>query len=70
VLERGELLDTETGKLLKVAVAPKGEGRYEISGDVNFEVDYHYGRWSGAHFRYFGADVDFRPEQPVLAGTQ
>ena len=70
VLERGELLDSETGKILKVAVADAGEGRYEISGDLTFEVDYRYGRWSGAHFRYFGADVDFRPEPRIVVGTQ
>jgi len=70
VLERGELLDTETGKLLKVAVADQGDGRYEVSGDLNAEVDYRFGHWAGAHFRYFGADVDFLPETPRVAGTQ
>lgn len=71
VLERAELLDTESGKLLKVAVASAGDGRYAVSGDLNVEVDYRYGRWNGAHFHYFGADVDFRPEpRLVIGGTQ
>lgn len=70
VLERGELLDSESGKILKVAVAPTGDGRYEVSGDLTLEVDYRYGRWSGAHFRYFGADVDFRPEPRIVVGAQ
>ena len=70
VLERGEWLDSETGKILKVAVEPAGDGRYEVSGDLSFEVDYRDGRWNGAHFRYFGADVDFRPEPRVVVGTQ
>ena len=71
VLERGELLDTESGKILKVAVAPAGDGRYTVSGDLNIEVDYRYGRWNGAHFHYFGSDVDFRPEQyRTVGGTQ
>lgn len=70
VLDRGELLDTESGKLLKVAVSQSSDGRYEVSGDLNAEVEYRFGRWSGAHFHYFGADIDFRPETPRLAGTQ
>ena len=70
VLERGELLDTESGKLLKVAVTSPGGGRYDVSGDLNVEVDYRSGRWDGAHFRYFGADVDFLPESGVIVGTK
>lgn len=71
VLDRSELLDTETGKLIKVAVASHGDGRYTVSGDLNAEVDYRFGHWSGAHFHYFGADIDFRPDQPLMVqGTQ
>ena len=70
VLERGELLDSESGKILKVAVESEGEGRYEVSGDLTLEVDYRHGRWNGAHFRYFGADVDFRPEPKVEVGAR
>jgi hypothetical protein len=70
VLDRGELLDTESGKLLKVAVSSSGDGHYAVSGDLNAEVDYRFGHWSGAHFHYFGADIDFRPETHSIAGTQ
>lgn len=70
VLDRGELLDSETGKLLKVAAASSGDGHYAVSGDLTVEVDYRFGHWSGAHFHYFGADIDIRPETRSLAGAQ
>ena len=62
VLGQRELLDTETGKTVKVQVAQLADGRYQMSGDLHLLVDYRAGRWSGLHFHYFGADVDFRPD--------
>jgi hypothetical protein len=41
-----------------------------VTGDLNAVVDYRFGRWAGAHFRYFGANVDFLPDSHRLAGTQ
>jgi hypothetical protein len=71
VLDRRELLDSESGKLLKVAVSSHGDGRYSVSGDLNAEVDYRFGRWAGAHFHYFGAEIDIRPEEPLMVeGTR
>ena len=70
VLDRGELLDTESGKTLKVAVSRLSDGRYDVSGDLSVQLDYRDGRWSGVRFRYFGADVDFRPDQSMVMRAQ
>lgn len=70
VLTQDELLDTESGKTLKVTTTPTGDGRYEVSGDLNIEVDYRTGRWNGTRFHYFGTDVEFRPEPRIVVGTQ
>ena len=69
ILERRELLDTESGKMVKVKVAQVSDGRYQMSGDLHLMVDYRAGRWNGLQFHYFGADVEFRPNQPVILGT-
>jgi hypothetical protein len=69
ILEQRELLDTESGKTVKVQVAQTSEGHYKMSGDMHLLVDYNSGRWSGLQFHYFGADVEFRPDQPVALGT-
>lgn len=62
VLGRRELLDSESGRTLKVQVAQLSDGRYQMSGDLSVLVDYRSGHWDGLHFRYFGSDVDFRPD--------
>ena len=66
VLERNELLDTESGKTLKVTVTRQPDGRYDVSGDIDLQVDYRSGRWNGLKFRYIGADVEFRPDQRMV----
>ena len=62
VLGQRELLDTETGRVLKVQVAQLSNGSYQMSGDVSLLVDYRSGHWDGLHFHYFGSDIDFRPD--------
>ncbi len=69
VLVRRELLDTETGRTLKVQVAQLSDGRYQMSGDLQMLVDYRSGHWDGLHFRYFGSNVDFRPERQTAMGS-
>jgi hypothetical protein len=60
VLAKREVIDNQSGKLLKVSIKPLSEGRYDVTGDVNFEVDYRQGRWAGLRFKYIGADVDYQ----------
>jgi hypothetical protein len=67
VLGQRQLLDTESGRTLKVRVAQLSDGRYQMSGDLSLQVDYRSGHWDGLHFRYFGSDVDFRPESRTEA---
>jgi len=69
VLGRRELLDTESGRTLKVETAPLADGRYQMSGDLSLLVDYRSGHWDGLHFRYFGSNVDFRPDQSMILGA-
>ena len=66
VLGRRELLDTESGKTLKVETARLADGRYRMSGDLSLLVDYRSGHWDGLHFRYFGSNVDFRPDRQMV----
>jgi len=68
MLGRHELLDTESGRTLKVQVAQLADGRYQMSGDLTLEVDYRSGHWDGLHFRYFGSSVDFRPDPQTAMG--
>ena len=65
ILTRREVIDNQSGKLLQVSVKPLGEGRFGVSGDVNFEVDYREGRWSGLRFSYDGAEVAYQKQQQV-----
>jgi len=60
VLAKREVIDSQSGKLVKVSIKPLSEGRYNVSGDLNFEVDYRQGRWAGLRFKYVGADVDYQ----------
>jgi len=69
VLGKRELLDTESGRTLKVQVAQLADGRYQMSGDLKLLVDYHSGHWDGLHFRYFGSTVDFRPDPQTAMGS-
>lgn len=69
VLGRRELLDTESGRTLKVETAQLADGRYKMSGDLSLMVDYRSGHWDGLHFRYFGSNVDFRPDQQTVMGS-
>ncbi len=69
ILGQRELLDTESGKTIKIEVAQLSDGRYKMSGDLHLLVDYRSGHWDGLQFHYFGADVEFRPDQPVAMGT-
>ncbi len=69
VLGKRELLDTESGRTLKVQVAQLADGRYKMSGDLSLLVDYHSGHWDGLHFRYFGSTVDFRPDPKTALET-
>lgn len=69
ILGQRQLLDTESGKMVKVQVAEISDGRYQMSGDLHLMVDYRAGRWNGLQFHYFGADVEFRPDQPVVLGS-
>jgi hypothetical protein len=62
VLGKHELLDTESGRTLKVQVSQLPGGRYKMSGDLSLLVDYRSGHWDGLHFSYFGSTVDFRPD--------
>jgi len=68
MLGRRELLDTESGRTLKVQVAQLADGRYQMSGDLKLVVDYRSGHWDGLHFRYFGSSVDFRPDPQTAMG--
>lgn len=68
VLGKRELLDTESGRILKVQVAQLSDGRYQMSGDLKLLVDYRSGHWDGLHFRYFGSNVDFRPDPQTAMG--
>jgi hypothetical protein len=68
VLGKRELLDTESGRILKVQVAQLADGRYKMSGDLSLMVDYRSGHWDGLHFRYFGSNVDFRPDPQTAMG--
>jgi hypothetical protein len=69
VLGQRELLDSESGKTLKVQVAQLADGRYQMSGDLSVMVDYRSGRWNGLHFRYGGSTVDFRPDRQMVMET-
>lgn len=69
VLGKRELLDTESGRTLKVRTAEMPDGRYQMSGDLKLVVDYRSGHWDGLHFRYGGSNVDFRPDQQTALGT-
>jgi hypothetical protein len=61
LVNRHTLLDSQSGRLLNVAVTPLLDGRYQVSGDLRLQIDYRQGRWSGLHFSYFGADIDYQP---------
>lgn len=65
LLSRHEILDSQSGRLLKVAITPLFEGRYKMAGDLQLQLDYHHGRWAGVHFSYIGADVDYQPRAPL-----
>ena len=69
VLGKRELLDTESGKTVRVEVAQLADGRYKMSGDLSLLVDYRSGHWDGLHFRYFGSTVDFKPDQQMVLGS-
>ena len=69
VLGKRELLDTESGRTLKVQVAQLADGHYKMSGDLSLLVDYRSGHWDGLHFRYFGSTVDFRPDPKTALET-
>jgi hypothetical protein len=63
LLERRVLLDSQSGRLLQVSVTPISDGRYLMSGDLQLELDYRHGSWSGLHFTYIGAEVDYQKRQ-------
>jgi len=65
LITRHELLDSQSGKILKVTITPLFDGRYKMTGDLRLELDYPQGRWNGVHFSYIGADVDYVPRPPT-----
>jgi hypothetical protein len=65
MIRRHEVLDSQSGKILKVTVTPLFEGRYKMTGDLRLQLDYPQGRWNGVHFSYIGADIDYVPRTPT-----
>ena len=71
VLGKKEVIDSQSGKLVRVSIKPLSDGRFDVSGDLNFQVDYRGGRWAGLRFKYVGADVDYqRRTQLTNVGDQ
>jgi hypothetical protein len=64
LVNRGEILDSESGRTLKIAVTPLLRGRYQLQGDLRLQIEYQQGLWTGLHFSYFGAEIEYQP-RPV-----
>jgi hypothetical protein len=65
LLTRSEVLDSQSGKLMKVAITQQPDGSYKMSGDLRIQLNYQQGRWSGLHFSYIGADVDYEKREQL-----
>ncbi len=72
-MSKGQLLDTQSGRLIDVEVAAKGREsiagmdrpvqaeRYNVSGDLNLDIWYGpAGDWTGLRFAARGADIEYR----------
>jgi Domain of unknown function (DUF6134) len=77
------LLDSETGKVLRVTATLVGEERsgdssaspmrrYLLSGQLKHDVELGYAgdRWVSARFRMLGSDIEFRADTSQLAVAQ
>jgi hypothetical protein len=67
LVERSELLDSQSGKIMKVSTKKLPEDHYQMTGDLRLLLDYSGGKWSGLHFSYFGADFDYQPRPQLSA---
>ncbi len=64
-VQRRQLLDTQAGRIVDVAVRRVGEGQWRISGDLDFTIGYAPdGAWSGMSFTVRGASITYAPGPP------